>query len=205
MKMKQQRSLVWRILPWALLVILLAGFAYVLYLVYSGTGEEAISDPPFVAAYDGDNAPLKMENDALLFEMDGKTTQFTVTDKKTGKVWYSNPENRNADPVALSSNKDALSATMNITYTFSGGEIELNNYTYSLENQTYRIIPQEDGSIRVDYAIGKIEKNYMIPSAITVERFQQFTDKMSKKKCPWAADSLSWLQLARPMHLKNGK
>ena len=180
--MKQKKSLVWRILPWAILVLLLAGFAFVLYLVYSDSGDDAISEPPAVVNYDGDNAPLTMENEFLLFEMDSRTTQFTVTDRKTGKVWCSNPENRSADPIALSTNKDALSATMNITYTFSGGEIELNNYTYSLENQTYRIIPQEDGSIRVDYAIGKIEKNYMIPSAITVERFQQFTDKMSKKK-----------------------
>ena len=39
-----------------------------------------------------------MENDRLLFEMDANTTQFSVTDKTSGKVWYSNPQDRDNDP-----------------------------------------------------------------------------------------------------------
>ena len=35
----------------------------------------------------GDGSAVTMENDSLLFEMDGATTQFTVKDKKSGAVW----------------------------------------------------------------------------------------------------------------------
>ena len=181
MNMKVRKPLFLRLLPWLLTLAALAALIWFVFVPIYSVKEDSISEPPEIVMYEGDGAPLTMENEALLFEMDGATTQFKLTDKKTGKVWYSNPENRNADPIALSSNKDALSATLNITYTFSGGEIELNNYTYAMENQTFRTSRTEDGSIRVDYAIGKIEKNFLIPTAITQERYQQFTEKMSKK------------------------
>ena len=44
---------------------------------------------------------------------------------------------------------------------------------------------KEDGSIRVDYAIGKIEKIFMMPTAITKERYDVFVEQMkssTKKK-----------------------
>ncbi|MBO5502276.1 MAG: hypothetical protein J6A48_09665, partial [Clostridia bacterium] len=56
----------------------------------------------------------------------------------------------------------------------------MNNYKYSIENGTYTVAAQEDGSVRVDYAIGKIEKIYMIPTAITKERFDVFKAEMKK-------------------------
>ena len=179
--MRQRKSLALRLLPWLLALAALAALIVFVFIpIYSGH-EDPISEPPEVYGYEEPGKALVMENDYLLFEMDTATTQFKVTDKRTGKIWYSNPENRDADPIALSSNRDALSSTLNVTYTFSGGEIELNNYTYSMENRTFRAYPQEDGSVRADYAIGKIEREYLIPVAITQERYQKFTDGMSKK------------------------
>ena len=179
--MIKKKSLILRLLPWLLVLAALAALVIFVFVPIYSVRENAVSEPPQVVAYEGGESALKMENDHLLFEMDSATTQFSVTDKKSGKVWLSNPENRASDPIALSSNKDALSSTLNVTYTFSGGEIELNNFTYSIENQTFSLSQQEDSSIRVDYAIGKIEKNYIIPNAITVDRYKQFTDAMSKR------------------------
>ena len=179
--MKQKKSLILRLLPWILVLAALAALILFVFVPIYSVKEETISEPPVIFGYEGDGQKLTMENDRLCFEMDGTTTQFSITDKQTGKVWLSNPADRNSDPIALATNRDALSATLNVTYTFSGGEIELNNYTYSMENQTYNVIQQDDGSIRVDYAIGKIEKRYLIPIAITQERYQQFTEQMSKK------------------------
>lgn len=179
--MIRRKSLAVRLIPWiAALAALAALIVFVFVPIYSGK-EDPISAPPEVYGYEDAGAALRMENDYLIFEMEGATTHFTVTDKRTGKVWYSNPPDRNADPKALASNKDALSSTLNVTYTYSGGEIELNNYTNSIENQTFQVYRQEDGSIRVDYAVGKIERVYLLPTAITQERFQKFTEGMSKK------------------------
>ena len=179
--MRKKRSIVWRILPWVILLAALAALVLFVFVPIYSQKEDTFGEPPVVVSSEGLSGTLSMENDSLLFEMDQGTTQFTVTDKKTGKTWYSNPTDRASDPVAMGANKEALSSTLNVTYTFSGGEIEFNNYTYSIQNQTYQTAQAEDGSIRVDYAIGKIEKNYLIPNAITVERYKQFTDAMSKK------------------------
>ena len=178
--MKKKKSILRWLIPLVLILGALAALIVFVFVPIYSQKEDIIGRPPTVINYAGDGKTLKMENDQLLFEMDGGTTQFQITDKNMGKTWYSNPVDRDSDPIARAVNKDFLSSTLNVTYTSSGGEVELNNYTYSMVNQTYEIVPQDDGSIRVDYAIGKIEKTYLIPTAITAERYTEFTNNMSK-------------------------
>ena len=141
---------------------------------------DAHTRTPQIMYYEGDTKPVVMENDQLRFELDPKTTYFKVIDKQTGNEWLSNPVDASKDPIAGSANKEVLQSTVIVTYTTSSGVIDLNNYKYSIENGNYSITVQEDGSIRVDYAIGKIEKIYLIPTAITKERFDEFCGKMKK-------------------------
>ncbi len=179
--MKKKRSLILRLLPWLIVLAAIAALIVFVFVPIYSQQETSFGADPVVYEYEGKNDPLKMETDRLLFEMDPATTQFTLTDKQTGKVWNSNPVDRDKDPVARGVNKEALSSTLNVTYTTSGGEVELNNFSYSIQNQNFEIVPGEDGSIRVNYAIGKIEKKYIVPIAMTEERYEQFTGNMSKK------------------------
>jgi hypothetical protein len=57
---------------------------------------------------------------------------------------------------------------------------EMDNYSNSIENQNYNLTQAKDGSIRIDYAIGKIERTYLFPVVISAERYADFTGKMSK-------------------------
>lgn len=135
--------------------------------------------------YEGPTKALKMENDQISFELDTQTTHFKVTDKASGREWLSNPADASKDAKAVAANKETLSATAMVTYSTSSGTVEMNNFKYSIEGGNYNVFQQEDGSIRVDYAIGKIEKIYMIPSAITKERYDAFVGQMkaaTKKK-----------------------
>ena len=178
----RKKSLLRRLIPWAVLLCALAAFVFfVLIPVYSQQERSFGREVNDRLLYEGDGKPLTMENGDLLFEMDANTTQFQVTNKATGKVWHSNPEGRENDPLARGANLDYLSSTLTVTYYDSVSQIELNNYTYSISNQNYTIEPQEDGSIRVNYAVGKIDRKYLIPTAITKERFTSFTDQMSSK------------------------
>ena len=177
----RKKSVIRRLIPWIILLAALAALVIFVFVpLYSGT-ESSFGRESEVFYYDGDGKALTMENDQLLFEMDGSTTQFTLTNKNTGKVWYSNPADRDKDPIAKGVNAEFLSSTMTVSYYDSVSLNEINNYTTSIMNQSYRIIPQEDGSIQVDYAVGKIERIFMIPSAITKERYTEFAGKMSKK------------------------
>lgn len=148
-------------------------------------GEEENPDGINIMYYEGSNKVLTMENDQLSFELDPTTTHFKVVDKVSGREWLSNPAEADSDPIAVSSNKETLQATAIVTYSTSSGTVDLNNYKYSIMNGNYDIKKQDDGSIRVDYAIGKIEKIYMIPTAITKERYDAFMAQMKgsdKKK-----------------------
>ncbi len=165
--MKKKRSLILRLLPWLIALAAIAALVVFVFIPIYSQQESKFGTDPSVYEFGGENDPLTMESERLLFEMDAATTQFTVTDKKTGKVWYSNPPARDKDTVARGANKEALSSTVNVTYTTSGGEVELNNYTYSIQNQNYQITRGEDRSIRADYAIDKIEKKCILPVSNT--------------------------------------
>lgn len=177
----RKKSVIRRLIPWIIALAAIAALVFFVFVpLYSGD-ETTFGRDSEVFYYDGDGKPLTMENDQLLFEMDGATTQFTLTNKNTGKVWYSNPADRAQDPVARGVNAEFLSSTMTVSYFDSVSLNEINNYTSSIMNQSYRIIPREDGAIQVDYAVGKIERIFMIPNVITKERYADFAGKMSKK------------------------
>lgn len=179
------KKIILRLLPWLIAVLLVAALTVFVVIPLFSEEENVHTLDPVIMYYEGGKTPLKMENDQLAFELDPTTTHFKVVDKATGVEWRSNPADASKDPLAVSANKETLQATVIVTYSTSSGVVDLNNYKYSIEGGNYSITQQEDGSIRVDYAIGKIEKIYRIPSAITKERYEFFTSQMSnstKKK-----------------------
>ena len=179
--MKQKRSILRRLIPWLITLALLAALVvFVGIPLYAGTEEEVL-DPPVISYYEGGKTPLTMENDQLRFELDPVTTQFRLTEKATGREWLSNPANAKQDPVAVAANKAMLQSTMVVSYSSSSGTIDFNNYQYSIENGSYDVSQADDGTISVTYSVGKIEKIYILPTAITVERYKAFTEAMSKK------------------------
>lgn len=176
--MKKKKSVLKIVLEILIPLALVAALVIFVGIPLYATEEEEPIDPPTISYYEGDAAPLTMENDDLLFEMDPKTTQFKVTEKATGREWYSNPLDAASDPVALAANKELLQATAVVTYSSSTGTIDMNNYAYSIQDGTYTVEQNEDGSISVHYSVGDIEKIYIIPTAITQERFESFTSQM---------------------------
>ncbi len=179
--MEKKKSVIRRLFPWLVALVALGALILFVFVPIYSRVERSFGRETSVFYYDGDGKPLTMENDELLFTMDGSTTQFTVTNKATGKVWYSNPPDRANDSLARGVNGERLSSTLGVTYIDSITTIELNNYTNSIAYQSYKTNKQDDGSIRVDYAIGKIEKIYLIPNAITQERYKEFTDRLESK------------------------
>ena len=179
------KKIILRLLSCAIVLALLAALTVFVIIPLFSEEETVHLLNPSIYYYEGDKKPLTMENDKISFELDPTTTHFKVTDKATGREWLSNPEGAAGDKIANAANKESLQATLLVTYTTSSGSVELNNFKYSIENGNYQINKQDDGSIRVDYAIGKIEKIYQIPTAITKERYVEFTSQMknaTKKK-----------------------
>lgn len=177
--MKRKKT-IRKLIAWLVPLVILAALIVFVFIPLYSIQEKEQEHPSSIFFYEGSADPVVMENDQLRFEMDPSNTHFTVTEKASGRVWHSNPPDAKNDTIAKANSKGVLDSTLIVTYTISGGEVGLNNYDYSIMNQSYTISRPEDGSVRVDYAVGKIEKTYVIPTAITKERYEMFTDKMSK-------------------------
>ena len=179
--MKKKRSVLRRLIPWLVALALIAALVVFVGIPLYGTPEKEEENPPVISYYEDGKQTLTMENDDLLFELDATTTQFRLTEKATGRVWLSNPADAAQDAVALAANKAMLQSTLVVTYSSASGTIDFNNYTYSIENGTYSVAMEDDGSVAVTYSVGKIEKVYLLPSAITVERFNSFVSGLNSK------------------------
>ena len=179
------KKIILRLLSCAIVVALLAVLTVFVIIPLFSEEESIHTLDPEIMFYEGSTDKLTMENEFLTFEMDPSTTQFKVTEKASGTEWLSNPADADKDPIANTTNKESLQATAVVTYTTSSGSIDLNNYKFSIVNGNYDITKLDDGSICVKYAIGKIEKIYMMPTAMTKERYTEFTSQMkssTKKK-----------------------
>lgn len=123
-----------------------------------------------------------LENDDLKFEFDPATTQFTLTQKNTGKVWYSNPPEGANDPQANASARKNLQSTLVLEYTtINAVSALLNSYEFSVANGIYEVEASED-EIRVLYTIGKVKKTFFIPMAVPESRMKEFYDKMERSQ-----------------------
>lgn len=163
-------------------VIFLAVVVGALCFIISITGEKESVEIVKVNAYDGDKEPIVLESNNLIFTMDPLTTQFNIQVKSSGKVWYSNhPESVNDSLTKTQEEKNKLQSTMQIVYSMdTGSKLALDNYNYSIENGIYQI---ETGSdyVKIDYSIGKVQKEFTIPPVIRLSDFEALTDNMSKE------------------------
>lgn len=177
--MRAKKSIVRLLIPWFITLAVIAAIVIFIGIPLYGPQPEEQLAPPVISYYEDGAKTLSMENDSLLFELDTTTTQFKITEKATGREWYSNPVDAKNDPIAITSNLGMLQSTMVISYSASGSSMDFNNYQYSIEDGTYLIEQAEDGSINVIYTIGQVEKIFVLPPAITVERFNSYVDQMS--------------------------
>ena len=161
--------------PLIILAIILAAVAVILLWPETIVEEEKIA----IRGYDGEKQEFIMENDKLLFSMDSETTQFSVTVKETGEVWYSNPQDAQNDALAFVSEKNKLQSTVLLTYSnINGVDALYNNYEHSITNKLYEI---EQGAdyVKVDYTIGSVQREYIIPLVMRLESYENLTSAMS--------------------------
>ncbi|MBP3569764.1 MAG: hypothetical protein J6K04_11450 [Lachnospiraceae bacterium] len=160
-----------------LIALLIIGIAVAAIMLWpEEVEEEKIIE---LRGYSGEESEYVMENEQLKFTMDPETTQFSVTVKDTGAVWYSNPQDADSDGLAFTTEKSKLKSTVLLTYTtINGVDTLYNNYDFSMTNKLYEIEQGED-YIRVDYSIGDVEREFIIPLVIEEDRYNALMDGLS--------------------------
>lgn len=109
----------------------------------------------------------RSDNQALFVK--GTTAEVMVQDLKTGAVWYTNPQDRGTD---TSAQTKQLGSQLDI-WIYDENQILSNKNTVS-DSLDYGQVTyaQIENGIRVTYVLGKRPTIFVIPTAITVERFE---------------------------------
>lgn len=170
------------IFPIVLFAIIGAGIIFI--MTYQKANEEEEPIPPY--AYDGDGKEVVIENDKLKLVMDSTTTNFTLTVKSSGKVWHSVPDGAANDTLAINETKNRLQSSFLLKYSNDGGlDTILDSYSFSALNGIYTIAATDD-TITIDYSLGKVAKEFIIPPVMLADKFDNYLAQMSnqdKDKC----------------------
>lgn len=141
-------------------------------------------------SYDTKTKDKKMSNEYLEFTMYPTTSQFTLKEKKTGRVWMSNPDadkgGVSEDPgkVALGTSQlNDMRSTLIVSYSTSSADKDMNNWEYSIDKQAYiieEVKNEEDVTteIRVHYTIGQIQGIAAIPQVLSSERYDEILNRI---------------------------
>ncbi len=165
------------IFPTVLSVIIFALIWFVVHYQNVEKPEEIIE----VHSYTGDDKDVVLENDSLKLTMDPMTTQFALEVKDSHKVWYSNPEGAANDAQALLEEKNKLQSPLLMSYAVETGlETSFSSYAQSTLNGIYEI-EQGDDYLKVNYSLGNVEKEYVIPPVLTLENYEKWPGLMSKE------------------------
>ena len=166
-----------------LVFLLLAG-------VLSGCSEETVEKEIELRAYkaaDYEGIDFTMESDDLLFALDPATTTFTVTQKSTGKVWYSNPVDAAADPIADAASKRLLQSVLALEYSnVNELAVNLNTFEHSISidhgegTGIYTLEKIDANTIKVNYSIGKVSRTFIIPPSVPDARMMEWYEKLDR-------------------------
>lgn len=175
---KEKSELAGKLKSLAVPVIITAVILVAIFVIVNFKGTTEQTEGMTVYSYDGSEDTIILENDKLKLTMDPTTTQFALEVKETGKVWYSNPPEAEADAIAVASYKGRLQSTLLMTYSIATGlQTTYDSYTYGVANGLYTI-EQGDDYVKVNYSLGNVEKEYIIPPVCTVAAMEQWFDKL---------------------------
>ena len=176
-----KRRIIWRIVLGLVILLALALCVTKVIIPLFDVSDEEIAFIPDVKRFGGTEEEFTLESDNLSFVLDPETTHFTVTDKRTGKVWSSVAPGVASDANTMLVEKQRLQSIITVDYKNDTGK--LTNYTSfarSVENRLYEV--RKDGdTIRMTFTVGDIARTFMYPDAISDERLQSFLANLEKK------------------------
>ncbi len=177
-----KRRIIWRIV--LCLVLLLAAALCVTKVIIPlfDTSDDLKTYKPDIQRFAGTEETFTLENDTLAFALDPETTHFTVTDKRTGKVWSSTHQDVANDSATMLNEKERLQSVLTLDYkNNTGKQTTFNTFARSVANRLYTL-EKTDNEVCVTYTIGDIARTYMFPEAITKDRLDVFLSALSKSQ-----------------------
>lgn len=175
-----KRRIVWRIVLGLVIVLALVLCVNLVIIPLFDTSDEEAGYVPDIMRYVDSAEVYQLEGENIVFQLINDSTHFTVTDKRTGKVWNSIAPGLNPDSPTLTAEQKRLLSVLTVDYKATNTKLPTNftSFEYSVANKLYSIEweNEEHTAIRVTYTIGKIAREYIFPKAILGERMEVFLE-----------------------------
>ena len=155
--------------------------AFIAYIVVRLVNVGKVTDSAVLPYEAIENTPdtMVLENEYLRMDFDATTTQFSVLQKNTGHVWYSNPQDLASDTLAQPKEKNNMNSTLLVKYsTENGVENVYDSYTYSIKRDFFNV-EKSNNEITVNYTISQMEREYKYPLAIYGEQMDEYLSQLS--------------------------
>jgi len=163
-----------------MLIYAIAIMAFVLTLSGCGVEPRERGEIQHFGFADGQSVPesITIENAYLVLEYFTETAEIVVTEKATGHIWRSTPED------AISANANYVTRMQMMSLFVLEFESEAGvgepydawRLSVSQGNFQHELV---DGGLEVHFTIGSFDEIFILPPAISVERFEYFRDKLT--------------------------
>lgn len=170
------------------LVCLLAAGIFAVWIYLANRGVPAVSPAAYAAGTEqppGEELALRAdsrvpgmllaaESDGLALFYSEETTEFAVLNKRSGKVWRSNPADREEDGKASPYEKEMLASQVVISFRDGMGKLETySNFAQSTARGQFEVEAIPDG-FRVTYTLGDMSLGIdALPKLISKQRMEE--------------------------------
>lgn len=119
------------------------------------------------------------ENDFLQLFVDQETADIAIINKENDEIWYSNPPDRDQDPIASGVNSDILSSQLHLSFYNNFGQMSnMNSYSDSVAYEQFNIEAIDDG-VKVHYQFGTTQASAAdLPLMLSPERFEELSSRL---------------------------
>lgn len=122
------------------------------------------------------------ESEGLILYLDEEETDFAIEDKKTGKVWFSNPQDCEEDTFASVYYQKVMKSQLQIQYYNENVQSSvMDNYNDSIKEGQFEISYLEQG-VTITYTLGEAKSELLLPNSISRARMESFTANMTEKQ-----------------------
>lgn len=130
-----------------------------------------------------DGYEMVADNEESELYFNSTTVELAIRNKQTGKVWYTNPPERDTkETMARGSSKDRLNSQIVITYYANNERFQMDSYNDSVAYDQYEVTSIPNG-IRIDYELGSRWKDSdYLPSVISEERFNELLSRIDSER-----------------------
>ncbi|MFD1134404.1 DUF5696 domain-containing protein [Paenibacillus urinalis] len=146
----------------------------------------------FLVSGDNDVPGLKLveETDELGLYFNQETTEFAVLNKRSGKLWRSNPADRGEDVKASSFEKEELSSQLSVTFWDRNGQVNtFSNFSQSISRNQFKA-EKIEGGIRITYTMGDMSLGIdALPKLISKQRMEEkILNKLDEKEALYVSN-----------------